>query len=38
MFGFDLMAFPARKETCKIKPRHSGWNLSGKSGTDWDLK
>jgi hypothetical protein len=32
------MAFQARNGTCEMKPKHSGRNLSEKSGTDRDLK
>ena len=32
------MACQARNGTCEMKPKHSDQNLSGKSGTDQDLK
>jgi hypothetical protein len=35
---FDLMAFQALKETCKMKPEYSDWNVSRKSRMDWYLK
>jgi len=32
------MTFQKRNGTCGMEPKHSGWNLAEKSGTDQDLK